>query len=245
MPAGSFSIFATKLAIICTGTGSTELLFQIPQGHGCEHVISPMATFCQLMTHEKQISISLSPGCRGSMQQLLQSLPQESSGLAEMLACAGRPILMHAMNMCRPFRPSARNSRGHSVHTLYYNVCCTCPSFGASFGPSQYFPQYARQTRSGACVANIVILSIMTGRQDSTVHETECNTHIADKCRQAPIQQNMRCHETRLAVVHWLLGLFKVLGAFALAMTDSAPASCTSCPVDKAREDYLKLTKIP
>ena len=39
----------------------------------------------------------------------------------------------------------------------YYNVCYTCPSFGPSFGPLQYFPQYARQTQTVACVAKIVI----------------------------------------------------------------------------------------
>ena len=42
----------------------------------------------------------------------------------------------------------------------YYNVCHTCPRFCPSLGPSQYFPQYARQTRIGACVANIVISAI-------------------------------------------------------------------------------------
>ena len=44
--------------------------------------------------------------------------------------------------------------------------CYTCstmfathaPVLDEGFGPSRYFPQYARQTRIGACVANIVIL---------------------------------------------------------------------------------------
>ena len=40
----------------------------------------------------------------------------------------------------------------------YYNLCYTCPSFCSSFGRLQYFRQYARQSRIGACVANIVIL---------------------------------------------------------------------------------------
>ena len=41
--------------------------------------------------------------------------------------------------------------------TMSYNVCYTCPSSGPNFRPLQYFPQYARQTQAGTCVANIII----------------------------------------------------------------------------------------
>ena len=37
------------------------------------------------------------------------------------------------------------------------NVCYLCPSFCPSFAHSLYVPQYTRQTRPGACVANSVI----------------------------------------------------------------------------------------
>ena len=40
----------------------------------------------------------------------------------------------------------------------YYNVCYTCPSFCPSFRPSEYFSQCPTQTRTGECVANVVLL---------------------------------------------------------------------------------------
>ena len=43
--------------------------------------------------------------------------------------------------------------------TFNYNVCSTCPSFCPSFDRSQYSPQYSRQTRPGACAANIAMPS--------------------------------------------------------------------------------------
>ena len=52
----------------------------------------------------------------------------------------------------------------------------------------------------------------MTGRHGSTVHEPECNSQSTNRLRHGPAQMkmNLRCHETRLAIVHRLLGCFLV-----------------------------------
>ena len=45
--------------------------------------------------------------------------------------------------------------------TRIAKVCYTCSSFGQKFMPVQYLPQYPRQTRPGACMANIWIPQIV------------------------------------------------------------------------------------
>ena len=99
-------------------------------------------------------STSGGSGSAADLNMLKLAEGNSNQGFSAYTPAAPRDRQWHDCLLCNTQRPI----RAGSLRKQYHNVCCTCPSFGASFGPSQYFPQYARRTRSGACVANIVIL---------------------------------------------------------------------------------------
>ena len=98
-------------------------------------------------------STSGGSGSAADLNMLKLAEGNSNQGFSAYTPAAPRDRQWHDCLLCNTQRPI----RAGSLRKRYHNVCCTCPSFGASFGPSQYFPQYARQTRIGACVASIVL----------------------------------------------------------------------------------------